>query len=149
MAKLISQNAKKGLINVKIENVDSVKRQIVNLIKRGCGRAVKEANIEVFNMIQKSGNVPKLSGRLRSSGRAGIKSLYGKNSWVMGWTTPYAKTRYFGVGQEKTSVKNSKGRMTQVITGRNGIPFWDRPITQNSALMRQILQKHKDKRVKN
>lgn len=107
-------------------------------LKANNPKVQKIASRNVFEMIQSSGNVPVDTGELKNYSFVRNDRIY-KNDAIMGWPVPWAKKMYYGIHAEKDSVIIDGKRKT-VLSHRNGIPFWDRPITRNSALMTRIYQ---------
>lgn len=120
-----------------LNNVDRKIRKIITI-------SSPELNHEVIKIVAKliEPNIPLDTGQLKESQKI-MKDKFSKNGWIIGWTTEYAKSRYFGVGQESEWMSvdvDGKKKRRKILMGINGIPFWDRPVTRNNTLMLRIYQ---------
>lgn len=142
MAKL-AKSKKIGLSINKVdlrESLKTVDRKIRKIIET----ASSELNHEVIKIVAQliEPNIPVDTGQLKDSQKI-VKDKFSKNGWIIGWTTEYAKVRYFGVGQEsewKTVDVDGQTKRKKFLLGVSGIPFWDRPVTRNTSLMLRIYQ---------
>lgn len=116
-------------------------KKVAKLIESACAPMNKAVIEEVARLVEPY--VPKDTGNLASNKRI-TKDRYSKNGYILGWTTPYAKVNYFGV-KAQYEFRRLDGKNTKVFYQKHGIPFWDRPITRNKALMTSIYEKEAKK----
>lgn len=147
-------------VNIDTKNLSEIEKNILWIVKNASPEVAMAVAQETLERVNALGTVPVDTGKLKNTDKA-MKDKFKRNYGVIGWTTPYAKSRYYGRGQKRKRVYSDKGlevatrgkrkgqRFDVIYKKANskGRPFWDRPVTKNKQLMISIYIKHA-KRVK-